>query len=110
MAVSITEKAAVKVKSIMADQKTDPSAFLRIVAAAGGCSGFSYQLNIDTQYDPAADIKYDCHGVAVVVDKKAELYLDGTVVDYYDGLEKSGFTFNNPTAVKTCGCGSSFSV
>jgi iron-sulfur cluster assembly protein len=50
------------------------------------------------------------HGIRVAVDKKSELFLDGTVLDYYDGLEKRGFTFNNPNAVKSCGCGSSFSA
>ncbi len=55
-------------------------------------------------------MKFECHGVTVVVDKKSELFLDGTTVDFYDGLEKRGFTFDNPNAVKSCGCGSSFSV
>ena len=50
------------------------------------------------------------HGIKMAVDRKSELYLDGTVLDFYDGLEKRGFTFNNPNAVKSCGCGSSFSA
>ena len=74
----------------------------------GGCSGFSYALGFDKTYDAAVDSKYDYHGVPVVVDKKSALYLDGTTVDFYDGIEKRGFTFDNPNAVKTCGCGSSF--
>ena len=81
---------------------------LRIGIAAGGCSGFSYTLNFDDSFDEKADTKYDCHGVAVVVDKKSALYLDGTTVDWYESLEKQGFTFENPNAVKSCGCGSSF--
>jgi iron-sulfur cluster assembly protein len=54
------------------------------------------------------DAKYDFHGVPVVVDKKSALYLDGTTVDFYEGIDRRGFTFDNPNAVKTCGCGSSF--
>ena len=74
----------------------------------GGCSGFSYALGFDKQYDEKADAKLDQHGVTVVVDKKSALYLDGTAVDFFEGLEKRGFTFENPNAVKSCGCGSSF--
>ena len=54
-----------------------------------------------TQFDEKLDSKYEYHGVTVVVDKKSALYLDGTTVDFYDGLEKRGFTFDNPNAVKT---------
>jgi iron-sulfur cluster assembly protein len=74
----------------------------------GGCSGFSYSLGFDQTFDAQADTKYDQHGVPLVVDKKSALYLDGTTVDFYDGIERRGFTFDNPNAVKSCGCGSSF--
>ena len=82
--------------------------FLRIGVAGGGCSGFNYTLGFDDKFDEATDSRYEHHGVAVVVDKKSALYLDGTTVDWYHSIEKQGFTFNNPNAVKTCGCGSSF--
>jgi iron-sulfur cluster assembly protein len=109
MAVTLTERAAQEVRKILDDQKMEPtSTLLRVGVAGGGCSGFSYALGFDTNYDPAKDSKYEVHGVNVVVDKKSALYLDGTTVDFYDGLEKRGFTFDNPNAVKTCGCGSSF--
>ena len=65
-------------------------------------------MGFDRTFDGAADTQYDLHGVKVVVDKKSSLYLDGTTVDWYDGLERRGFTFDNPNAVKSCGCGSSF--
>ncbi len=110
MGVLLSEKAAGEVKRIMTEQKFDPTTVLRVGVAGGGCSGFSYSLGFDTQVDPAVDMKFDCHGVTVVVDKKSELFLDGTTVDFYEGLEKRGFTFENPNAVKSCGCGSSFSV
>jgi iron-sulfur cluster assembly accessory protein len=56
------------------------------------------------------DEVYEQDGLKVIVDKKSLLYLSGTEIDYYEGIEKRGFTFNNPNAQKTCGCGSSFSV
>jgi len=110
MAVQLSEKAAHEVKRIMQDQKLDEAMLLRVGVAGGGCSGFQYSLGFDKEFDEKLDAKFVCHGVALVVDKKSALYLDGTTVDFYDGLEKRGFTFENPNAVKTCGCGSSFSA
>lgn len=108
MAVMLTEKAALEVKRVKDEQKMEPGIFLRIGVAGGGCSGFSYTLGFDKQFDEKRDAKYDYHGVEVVVDKKSSLYLDGTTVDWYESIEKRGFTFDNPNAVKSCGCGSSF--
>ncbi len=108
MAVALTEKAASEVKKIMQEQKFEDGTVLRVGVAGGGCSGFQYSLGFDKGWDEKTDSKYDFHGVTVVVDKKSALYLDGTTVDFYDGLEKRGFTFDNPNAVKSCGCGSSF--
>jgi iron-sulfur cluster assembly protein len=108
MAVTLSEKAAKEVKKIIEEQKLDEATVLRVGVAGGGCSGFSYALGFDKTYDEKADSKYDCHGVTLVVDKKSALYLDGTTVDFYEGLDKRGFTFTNPNATKTCGCGSSF--
>jgi iron-sulfur cluster assembly protein len=108
MAVKLSERAAEEVKRFQQEHDLGEDAVLRIGIAAGGCSGFNYVLNFDNSYDDKVDTKYDCHGVAVVVDKKSALYLDGTTVDWYESLEKQGFTFVNPNAVKTCGCGSSF--
>ena len=108
MAVSLTEKAAGEVKRIIEDQKFEDSIVLRVGVTGGGCSGFSYALNFDKEYDEKVDSRIDCHGVSIVVDRKSALYLDGTTVDFHDGIDKRGFTFNNPNAVKSCGCGSSF--
>jgi len=110
MAVTLSEKAAAEVKRIMEDQKLGAETVLRVGVVGGGCSGFSYSLGFDTNVDEKADSKFEHHGVTMVVDKKSALYLDGTTVDFYDGLEKRGFTFDNPNAVKSCGCGSSFSA
>ncbi|MBX9653740.1 iron-sulfur cluster assembly accessory protein [bacterium] len=110
MAVLVSEKAAQEVLKIIQEQNLPAETMLRVGVAGGGCSGFSYSLTFDTKHDDLADDIYECHGVKVVVDRKSDLYLDGTSVDFYDGLEKRGFVFNNPNATKSCGCGSSFSV
>ena len=108
MALTLTEKAAGEVKRIMDEQKYSEATVLRVGVMGGGCSGFQYALGFDDKIDEAADSEYEHHGVKVVVDKKSALYLDGTTIDFYDGIEKRGFTFNNPNVVKSCGCGSSF--
>jgi iron-sulfur cluster assembly protein len=108
MAITLTERAASEVKKVLTDQKQPETTMLRVRVVGGGCSGFSYDLRFDDSYDEKLDSKYQYHDVTVVVDKKSALYLDGTTVDFFEGLEKRGFTFDNPNAVKTCGCGSSF--
>jgi len=108
MAVQLTEKAAGEIRRVQEQQNMEPETFLRIGVTGGGCSGFSYSLGFDKQFDEKADSKYNFHGLDVVVDKKSLLYLDGTTVDFYEGIERRGFTFENPNAVKSCGCGSSF--
>ena len=110
MGIILTENAAKQVQKFREENQLTDEQFLRIGVAGGGCSGFNYTLNFDDSFDEAADSKYDHHGVTVVVDKKSALYLDGTTVDWYHSIEKQGFTFDNPNAQKTCGCGSSFSA
>ncbi len=110
MSVTITEKAAKEVQRVMSEQKMPEATILRVGVVGGGCSGFQYSLGFDTKIDDTKDELFEQHGVRVAVDRKSELFLDGTVLDFYDGLEKRGFTFNNPNAVKSCGCGSSFSA
>ena len=110
MSVTITEKAAKEIQRVLNEQKMPESTVLRIGVAGGGCSGFQYSLGFDDNTDAAKDHVSQQHGISVAVDKKSYLFLDGTTVDYYEGLEKRGFTFDNPNAVRTCGCGSSFSA
>lgn len=110
MSVALTEKAAKEVRKIMDEQSYAPETMLRIGVSGGGCSGFSYSLNFDTKSDEKVDDIFEFHGIKVVVDRKSDLYLSGTTVDFYDSIEKRGFVFNNPHATKTCGCGSSFSA
>lgn len=109
MPITLTEKAAKEVQRVMSDKQLT-NMVLRIGVVGGGCSGFQYSLGFDEASDPMKDVIEEQHGVRVAVDKKSELFLDGTVLDFFDGLEKRGFTFNNPNAVKSCGCGSSFSA
>lgn len=110
MSVIITENAANEIRKFINDGQHGTGAMLRVAVVGGGCSGFNYSLNIETAFDEANDSKSEQHGVMVVVDKKSALFLDGTSVDYYDGLEQRGFQFHNPNAKKSCGCGNSFSV
>ena len=104
------ERAAKEVKKIMDEQKMPESVVLRVGVQGGGCSGFQYALGFDNEVNPAIDEVAELHGIKVVVDRKSNMYLNGTEVDFYEGLEKRGFTFNNPNAQKSCGCGTSFQV
>ncbi len=110
MSVIISEKAASEIQRVISDQKHPDNTVLRIGVAGGGCSGYQYSLGFDTNSDAAKDQINEQHGVTVAVDKRSDLFLDGTTVDFYEGLDKRGFTFDNPNAVKSCGCGSSFSA
>ena len=109
MGVTLTEKAATEVKKIITEQNLPEGTVLRVGVQGGGCSGFSYSLGFDNSTSEKDRI-VDVHGIKLAVEKKFDPYLEGTVVDYYDGLEKRGFVFNNPNVVKSCGCGSSFQV
>ncbi|MBX3436350.1 MAG: iron-sulfur cluster assembly accessory protein [Planctomycetaceae bacterium] len=108
--VTVTEKAAREIKRVIDEQKMPEGTVLRIGVAGGGCSGFQYKLGFDETADNTKDHVHEQHGLKVAVDKKSDLFLDGTTVDFYDGLEKRGFTFDNPNVTRSCGCGSSFSV
>ena len=108
MSVVLTEKAASEIIRAKEAQKYGEDYFVRIGISAGGCSGFSYSFGFDKVFDEKTDNKTNFHGVDVVVDRKSALYLEGTTVDFHDGLDRRGFTFDNPNAKKSCGCGSSF--
>jgi iron-sulfur cluster assembly protein len=110
MSLTLTEKAASEVKRTITDQKFDPSSMLRVAVVSGGCSGFNYSLTFDDTFDEANDAKSEQHGVTLVIDRKSALLLDGTTLDYYEGLDQRGFHFSNPNAKRTCGCGNSFQV
>lgn len=106
--VTMTERAAEEVRRVMEQQQFGEETCLRVRIVAGGCSGFEYNLALDSKIDEMQDDLEEQHGVRLVVDKKSSLYLEGTTLDYYDGLDRRGFHFDNPNATRTCGCGSSF--
>jgi len=110
MSITITEKAAGEMQRVLDEQKLPDGTVLRVGVASGGCSGFQYSLGFDKDPDAENDVISEQHGITVAVDKQSALLLEGTTVDFYDGLEKRGFTFDNPNSVKSCGCGDSFSV
>ncbi len=86
-----------------------PEGGLRIAVVGGGCSGLSYKL--DFQKEPAANDKImEVEGIKIFVDPKSFLYIKGLTLDYSGGLNGTGFTFQNPNATKSCGCGTSFAV
>jgi len=106
--VSMSPTAASKIQKIMQTKKIPEGYGLRIGVKGGGCSGMSYVLGFDKQREH--DQEYEVAGISVFIDKRHGLYLMGTTVDYYDGLNARGFTFENPNATETCGCGSSFAA
>lgn len=106
--ISITERAAVKVKEI-ADAEGLHGQGLRLRVIGGGCSGFSYDLYFEDQIGEM-DEEFESRGVKLYVDPLSFQYLEGTEIDYVEELHASGFKFNNPKASGSCGCGSSFSV
>lgn len=108
LTISITEKAAEKVKYFASKENMDAFG-VRVAVKGGGCSGLMYNLTIDKEPRPDDKI-IDDHGVKIFVDKKSYVFLAGTILDFSDGLNGKGFTFHNPQAKSTCGCGISFSA
>jgi iron-sulfur cluster assembly accessory protein len=106
--ISLTPNAIAKVKGIMAQQNPVPAG-LRVGVVGGGCSGFSYSLQFDTNAG-MMDKVFDMDGLKVFVDATSIMYLNGCRVDYVETLEGAGFKFENPNVKSTCGCGSSFNV
>ena len=105
--IALTDKAAVKVKDLIAQEGND-QLMLRVAVRPGGCSGFSYEMFFDTD-QAGDDLISDFAGVKVVVDPSSAQLLSGATLDYSDGLQGAGFAIDNPNAQKTCGCGQSFS-
>ena len=103
--IALTEVAANKIKTLL-DEKEETG--IRAGVQGGGCSGFTYQLKFDTQKEK--DKVMESHGVEIYADPKSLLYLMGTMIDFVDELNQSGFKFVNPNAKRTCGCGESFSI
>jgi iron-sulfur cluster assembly protein len=109
MALNLTETAIKQVKQLKEAQNLPETAFLRMGVKGGGCSGMSYLLEFDSEMGPH-DREFDIDGVKVVCDKKSYLYLSGTTLDYVQQGLTGGFTFVNPQAKSSGGCGTSFSA
>lgn len=106
--INISESATDKIKELLASEES-PNLFLRIGVKAGGCSGFSYGMGFDDEQKDDDKI-FTIHGLKVVVDEDSSKYLFGVEIDYTDAGMGGGFSINNPNAVASCGCGSSFKV
>lgn len=113
MDITVTEGAAKEIKNVI-DQQNNGSEerkkfYLRVGVKGGGCSGFSYSLDL-TETKTENDESIVQNGIEVICDSRSMLYLKGTTVDFKDELMGRGFVFTNPNATSTCGCGSSFGV
>ena len=111
MPVMLSETAANEIKKIIADQNLPvEQTKLRVGVKGGGCSGFSYMLDLTEEPATENDEQMESHGVKVVVDMKSYLYLNGVEIDFKDEVMGRGFVFKNPNATSSCGCGSSFTA
>jgi iron-sulfur cluster assembly protein len=105
--VTVTEKAAGKIKELLAQEPDGEVSVLRVAIQGGGCSGFQYALGFD-RGPQDGDNEIEMHGVRVVVDPFSAPYLAGSEIDFVDALMGAGFAINNPNVTAACGCGSSF--
>lgn len=105
--VSITDRAAAKIKEILESENREGQG-LRLKVVGGGCSGLQYKLDFDLP--KGGDRVFDKDGAKVLIDMKSLLYLNGTELDYKEELMESGFVFQNPNVKRACGCGASFVV
>lgn len=106
--IVISDAATIQLQRILKEQDIPDTHGLRVGVKGGGCSGFSYILGFDLKKDQ--DEEYEVNGLKVFMEKSHALYLLGMEIDWVEGLNNRGFTFNNPNATDTCGCGTSFSA
>jgi iron-sulfur cluster insertion protein len=107
--IQLSERARDKVREIQKAESLEKQG-LRVRVIGGGCSGFTYDLFFDDEINQDVDEVFESNGIPVYIDMMSLTYLEGTEIDYVEGLYGAGFKFNNPAAKSTCGCGSSFSV
>ena len=106
----ITSRARHRLAAVAASDDVDlATTFLRVAVVPGGCSGLTYDLGWDTALGPA-DETVEVDGLRVVLDPRSLVTVEGTTLDFTDGLEGKGFHFDNPQATRTCACGESFSL
>ncbi len=109
MAIILTPEAAQKVRSLMQQPGQQEAKGLRVRVQGGGCSGLSYQIQLDRAAGDH-DHVWQSEGIEVYCDPKSALFVDGTRIGYHETMMESGFTFENPNAKGTCGCGTSFTA
>ncbi len=110
MLLKITKRANEQIRSVATEEQIDlDKAYVRLAVVQGGCSGLTYDLGWDTEVKEG-DVQLNMDGLSIVVDQRSGLYLDGTELDFTDGLEGKGFHFSNPQAARTCACGESFGL
>ena len=105
--ISFTEKAVVKIMSIMNEQKVNDDTRVRVGVKGGGCSGFTYTVDFDSRKGKF-DLEFESFGLSILVDKKSHLYIKDTEIDWSNDLNDRGLKFNNPSAKGSCGCRTSF--
>ena len=107
--ITVSNAAKEHAAQLIKEENRPTDTFIRVGVEGGGCSGLMYNLIFDNQMKEGDQV-FEDNGVKVVVDRKSFLYLVGTELDFSGGLNGKGFTFRNPNASRTCGCGESFSV
>jgi iron-sulfur cluster assembly protein len=107
--IYVAESAKQKIEEVRGSGRLSPDYFIRVSVVSGGCSGLSYKLDFDNESKPNDQV-FEDNGIKVVTDLKSFLYLFNTTLEFSGGLEGKGFSFNNPNASRTCGCGESFAV
>ena len=109
--IKLSDSAAKEIKSIITEQELPAEKTrLRVGVKGGGCSGFSYVLDLVEEEPTESDEEYESHGIKVLIDSRSALYLNGVEVDFKDEVMGRGFVFKNPNATSSCGCGHSFSA
>ncbi|MBL7825846.1 MAG: iron-sulfur cluster assembly accessory protein [Saprospiraceae bacterium] len=107
--IFVSDTAKEKILEIRRKGDIPADCFVRVSVTSGGCSGLSYKMDFDSESKPNDQV-FEDNGVKVVTDLKSFLYLFNTTLEFSGGLNGKGFTFNNPNATRTCGCGESFAV
>lgn len=107
--IFVAESAKQKISEIKQSGKIADDYFVRVSVVSGGCSGLSYKMDFDNENKPSDQV-FEDNGIKVVTDLKSFLYLFNTTLEFSGGLDGKGFSFSNPNASRTCGCGESFAV
>lgn len=107
--IYVADSAKDKIQEIMKKEGWGSDYFVRVSVTSGGCSGLTYQMNFDNQIK-SDDQVFEDNGIKVVTDLRSLLYLFNSTLEFSGGLNGKGFTFNNPNATRTCGCGESFAI